>query len=68
LVACNIVPVQYVEDALHISIATIHGIDFLVTWNCKHIANAHIKKKLEKIIQENGYIMPVICTPEELMG
>jgi hypothetical protein len=68
LVASNIVPMQYVEDALHISLATIHGIDFLVTWNCKHIANAHIKKKMEETIQENGYIMPVICTPEELMG
>ena len=68
LVSSKIVPNQYAEDALHIALATIHGMDYLVTWNCKHIANAHIRNKLEKAIRKNGYILPVICTPEELMG
>jgi len=68
LISNNIVPKQYAEDAMHISLATIHGMDYLVTWNCKHIANAHIRNKLEKTIKKNGYIMPIICTPEELMG
>ena len=68
LVSSKIVPNQYAEDALHIALATIHGMDYLVTWNCKHIANAQIRNKLEKAIRKNGYILPVICTPEELMG
>lgn len=67
LVTENVIPKQYGEDALHISLATIHGIDYLVSWNCKHIANAHIRTRLENIIQKNGYVPPVICTPEELM-
>lgn len=68
LVSSKIVPNQYAEDALHIALATIHGMDYLVTWNCKHIANAHIRNKLEKAIRNHGYVLPVICTPEELMG
>jgi predicted nucleic acid-binding protein len=68
LISGKIVPNQYAEDALHIALATIHGMDYLVTWNCKHIANAHIRNKLEKAIRNHGYVLPVICTPEELMG
>ncbi len=55
-------------DASHIAIATIHGIDYLMTWNCKHIANAVIQKSLREIIEVEGYEMPIICTPEELLG
>ena len=68
LISGKIVPNQYAEDALHIALATMHGMDYLVTWNCKHIANAHIRNKLEKAIRNHGYVLPVICTPEELMG
>lgn len=56
------------EDVLHIAIATVYGLNYLMTWNCKHIANAEIQKKMEKICIEEGYEMPTICTPEELMG
>jgi hypothetical protein len=62
------VPKKAAEDALHIALATVHGIDYLVTWNCKHIANAQIRSKLERIANEYGYELPTICTPEELMG
>jgi predicted nucleic acid-binding protein len=62
------VPKKAGEDALHIAIATVHGIDYLVTWNCRHIANAQIRSKLERIANECGYELPTICTPEELMG
>jgi hypothetical protein len=55
-------------DALHISIATIHRMDFLLTWNCTHIANAHIQKRLRKMVEQGGYELPIICTPNELMG
>jgi hypothetical protein len=51
-------PEQYSEDALHIALATAHGMDYLVTWNCKHIANAHIRNKLENSIKKNGYVLP----------
>lgn len=47
---------------------TYHRIDYLLTWNCKHIANAQIRKKLEQICNESGYYLPMICTPDELMG
>jgi hypothetical protein len=56
------------EDVLHIAIATVYGLNYLMTWNCKHIANAEVQKKIEKVCIEKGYEMPTICTPEELMG
>jgi len=56
------------EDMLHIAVAAIYRLDYLLTWNCKHIANAEIHKKTAKICIDEGYEMPAICTPEELMG
>lgn len=55
-------------DALHIAAATIHEMDYLLTWNCKHIANAQIQRKLSKISLDSGYRLPVLCTPYELLG
>jgi predicted nucleic acid-binding protein len=55
-------------DALHIAAATAYGLTYLLTWNCKHIANAQIQKQLAKISLEAGYELPTICTPYELMG
>jgi len=54
-------------DALHIAVATVHGIDYLLTWNCKHIANAVMRPTIEAICRAAGYEPPVICTPLELM-
>ncbi len=54
-------------DALHIAFATIHKIDYLLTWNCKHIANAHTRPIIEKICYENCQHFPILCTPNELM-
>ena len=68
LIDKKIVPRKSVEDALHIAIATVHGMDFLVTWNCKHIANAEMRHKISMVCFDQGYEPPVICTPEELMG
>lgn len=56
------------EDALHIATATVHGMDFLLTWNCTHIANARIRVAVEQLCRARGYRAPVICTPEELLG
>lgn len=54
-------------DALHIAVATVHGVEYLLTWNCKHIANAVIRPDIENICRAAGYEPPVICTPLELM-
>ena len=55
-------------DAVHIAAATCEGVDFLLTWNCAHIANAELRPGIEKICREQGYAAPVLCTPDELMG
>ena len=61
-------PLKAADDALHIAVATVYGLDYLLTWNCKHIANAQIQKKLAQISLNFGYELPIICTPYELMG
>lgn len=55
-------------DALHIALAAVHGIEYLVTWNCRHIANARLRGRIEEVIRGAGYEPPVVCTPEELLG
>jgi hypothetical protein len=62
------IPVSSPEDALHISLATVHGMDFLLTWNFRHINNAELKTRIRNIIEAEGYESPVICSPEELGG
>jgi len=64
----RILPKKAGDDALHIALATVFSMDYLLTWNCKHIANAEIQKKVALVILEQGYDMPIICTPQELMG
>lgn len=54
-------------DAFHLAIAAVHEIDFLLSWNCRHIANALKYKKIREINQKLGFYVPVICTPRELM-
>lgn len=61
------VPRESAADALHIAIAAVNGIDYLLTWNCKHLANAAHRQKIEALVEAAGYACPVICTPEELM-
>lgn len=60
-------PEKYARDAAHVAVAAIHGIDYLVTWNCTHIANGEIIRKIVRINAQFGYATPIICTPEELM-
>lgn len=61
-------PRKAVADALHVAIATFYGCEFLLTWNFKHIANASIKRQIERILKKNGYEPATICTPDELLG
>ena len=67
LVELGAVPRQAVDDAAHIAIAVTNGVDFLVTWNFRHIANAAMRARIEQVCRQAGYEPPVICTPNELM-
>ena len=60
-------PDHAVVDALHIAISSVHGMNYLLTWNCTHIANASLRFRIESVCREHGYDPPVICTPEELL-
>jgi predicted nucleic acid-binding protein len=60
-------PAPAVTDAVHVAIAAANGMDYLLTWNCKHLANAVLRSKIEDTCREYGYEPPVICTPQELM-
>lgn len=66
LVKSNAVPKKAAHDALHIAVACVGAMDYLITWNCKHIANAKTRSVIEKTCRSAGYISPIICTPEEL--
>lgn len=61
------IPQKVPEDALHIAIAAAHGMDYLVTWNFKHIANPVLRVNVELICRLQGYEPPFICSPFELM-
>ncbi len=64
----KLLPPKAARDAIHIAVASVHSIDILLTWNCRHIANAVIMKELRAVVAEAGYEIPILCTPEELIG
>jgi hypothetical protein len=68
LLQTHALPREALEDALHIALAAASGMDFLLTWNCRHIANAETAPAIRATIEHSGYDPPVICTPDELMG
>lgn len=59
-------PERAAADALHIAVAAVHGVDYLLTWNCTHIANVTLRPRIEAACRAAGYEPPLICTPEEL--
>ena len=61
-------PVKAAVDAAHLALAAVSGIDYLLTWNCKHLANATIRKDIEHICLSHGCRAPILCTPQELLG
>ena len=67
LVADGGVPVNAEVDALHVAIATVHAVDYLLTWNCRHINNAATKPIIRSICAVAGFTCPEICTPLELL-
>jgi hypothetical protein len=60
-------PARAAADALHIAIAVVNGMDYLLTWNCTHIANAALRGRIEAACRSRGFRVPIICTPEELL-
>jgi hypothetical protein len=68
LIATGIVPTKAAEDALHICVATVHFVDYLLTWNCRHIANPELQARIAEYFRHKGLFLPFICTSEELLG
>jgi hypothetical protein len=68
ILSSGVLPARAVRDAAHIAVAAVHDIDYLLTWNCKHLANAQIIRRIALVCERLGQRMPIICTPEELMG
>jgi len=60
-------PEKAAGDALHIAVAAAHAVPFLLTWNCRHLANATMRPMIESVCAGNGFKAPIICTPEELL-
>jgi predicted nucleic acid-binding protein len=67
LLTTGAVPEKATEDALHLAIAVANGVEYLLTWNCKHLANATMRTKIEDVCRSAGYEPVIICTPEELL-
>ena len=61
-------PQKAFPDALHIAIATVHQVEYLLTWNCKHIANVEVLPRIANLCEGMDLMLPIICTPEELLG
>ena len=61
------IPDKAEMDAYHIAVATVNGLEYLLTWNCTHIANAAMRPRIEEICRQQGFEPPIICTPQELM-
>jgi predicted nucleic acid-binding protein len=61
-------PVTALDDALHVAVCAVHGIDYLMTWNFRHLDNAETKPIIRIVCTAQGYTAPEICTPQELMG
>jgi predicted nucleic acid-binding protein len=61
-------PKKALNDALHLATAAVHKLDYLMTWNCRHLDNAELKPKVRNLLIMNDFNVPEICTPQELLG
>lgn len=68
IMAAGILPPHVVRDAAHVAVSAVHAVDYLLTWNCRHLANAQSARRIARVCEKLGHRMPIICTPEELMG
>lgn len=67
LVQAGALPAKAENDALHIAVAAVHRVPYLLTWNCRHMANATMRAQIESVCASQGFKAPIICTPEEMM-
>ena len=67
LLAGGLIPEKAAQDAFHVAVSAVHGMDFLLTWNCTHINNVSIIRRMERICAQAGFACPVICSPDELL-
>lgn len=68
LVRGGAMPAKALDDSLHVAISAVHGVDYLLTWNYRHLDNAETKPIIRSVCAAQGYASPEICTPQELMG
>ena len=68
IMSLGVLPRNAQVDALHIAAVAHHRVQYLLTWNCKHIANAKILPRIHGVLTDLGIPIPIICTPEELLG
>ena len=61
------IPANYPEDALHIAVAAVNNIDVVITWNFAHLNNPFTKRAIRRIVENEGYLSPEICSPDELL-
>ena len=68
LLQAGALPRKAEDDAFHVAAAAVNNMNFLLTWNCKHIDNAQLKPVMRRVCSESGFTCPEICSPRELMG
>ena len=68
LIRKRALPASAQNDAIHIAVSAVHGVDYLLTWNFRHLANAETRPLVREVCEQQGYSSPEICTPSELMG
>jgi hypothetical protein len=68
IMAAGILPPHAFPDAAHVAGSAVHAVDYLLTWNCTHLANAQIARRIAVVCEKLGRRMPIICTPEQLLG
>jgi len=68
ILGSGLLPASADRDAAHIALATVYEMDILWSWNCRHIANAAIQARLRLLVEKSGFVLPVLCTPDELTG
>lgn len=68
LIDGGVLPAKALADALHVAAAAVNRVEYLVTWNLKHLAGAVTRRRLENALRDRGYDPPTICTPEELIS
>ena len=67
LLRSDIIPAKAATDAVHLALSAAHRMDYLLTWNCKHIHNLKLERRIEAACEVFGFTCPIICTPAELM-